>query len=295
MRVNEFPFWIRRHTHTERNIPPVHGHDFVELVYVTDGEGQHVFEGEHYDVFAGDVFIINPGEVHTYAIQPGNRLEIINCLFMPTLIDEVWLRELGISESMDYFYVHPFLDKSERFHHCLNLRGPDAVKVLSLLEGMSSEFEGGRNGYPTLIRLQLVQLLIQLSRIYSEQKNTCQHLTTLKNQERKIFVQRICGYLERHYDQKLSLAMLSDLFNISLRHLNRVFKEETGKTVIEVVHQIRIERAKIMLAESDEKIISIAMKVGYDDPAFFTRLFSRQVGCPPGKFRDQNIKVLHNF
>ncbi|MFC6603291.1 helix-turn-helix domain-containing protein [Ectobacillus funiculus] len=288
MNEKEFPFYIRRYIHTSHNMPPIHGHDFVELVYVVDGEATHVFEGEHYDVFAGNVFIINPGEIHTYHIKPGKRLEIINCLFMPSLIDKIWLNYLGISESMDYYYIHPFLDKHERFHHCLHLKGTDAGHVLSLVDGIAAEFEEKRTGYPTLIRLQLVQVLIQLSRIYGEQQITTKH-ASLRSQERNTLIQRICGYLERHYDQKISLATLSELFNISSRHLNRVFKEETGKTVIEAVHQIRIERAKSLLLESNEKVLSIAIEVGYDDPAFFTRLFSRQVGCSPGKFRDSFI------
>ena len=208
---------------------------------------------------------------------------------MPSFIDKIWLNYLGISESMDYYYIHPFLDKHERFHHCLHLTGTDAGHVLSLLDGISTEFEEKRTGYPTLIRLQLVQVLIQLSRIYGEQQITTKHTSSLRSQERNMLIQRICGYLERHYDQKISLAALSELFNISSRHLNRVFKEETGKTVIEAVHQIRIERAKSLLLESNEKILSIAIEVGYDDPAFFTRLFSRQVGCSPGKFRDSFI------
>ncbi|MBM7570071.1 AraC-like DNA-binding protein [Aquibacillus albus] len=286
MSVNDFPYCINHKIHTDRNLPPIHDHDFVEIVYVTDGEAEHIFEGELYHVSAGDVFIINPGEVHTYKLEPGSKLEIVNCLFMPTLFDEVWLRGLGISESMDYFYVHPFLDKSERFHRCLNLRGQDAEEIFSLFQGMSNEFEEKKKGYSTLIRLQLVQLLVQLSRLYQKVKDSTEQVN-VKTQERKTLIKRICGYLERHYDQKLSLSILSDLFNISSRHLNRIFKEETGKTVIEFVHQVRITRAKKLLTETDEKIICIAMDVGYDDPAFFTRLFSRKVGCSPGKYREK--------
>lgn len=294
MNEKEFPFCIRSFTHTEYNMPPIHSHDFVELVYIADGEAQHSFEGDLYEISAGDVYIINPGEVHTYVVQPGVKLEIINCLFMPSFIDEALLKELGISESMDYFYVHPFLDNNERFHHGLKLRGQDATEVLSLLNRMATEYKDLRKGYSTLIRLQLIQLLVHLSRIYEEQKNV-KEPAIFRNQERKILVQRICGYLERHFHQKLSLAMLSDLFNISSRHLNRVFKEETGDTVIEALHQIRIERAKRLLLESDEKVISIAMEVGYDDPAFFTRLFSRKVGVSPGKFRGESVHNLESL
>lgn len=286
IKENHFPFFINHKVHTYRNVPPLHAHDFIELVYVTEGKGDHVCDGESYPLTAGDVFIINPGEEHTYSIYRKDKLEIINCLFMPHLFDGAWLKGLGITDSMDYFYVHPFLEKSERFHHCINLRGQEADNIYRILEKMSYEYEGNQHGYESLIRLQLVQLLIELSRIYLRAKEETPKVD-IKQQEKKTFINRISGYLERHYDQKLTLAALSDLFGISSRHLNRIFKEETGKTVVEFIHDIRINRAKKLLAETSEKIIIIAMEVGYEDPAFFTRLFTRKVGCSPGKYREQ--------
>ncbi|WP_181397669.1 AraC family transcriptional regulator [Gracilibacillus dipsosauri] len=294
MEEEEFPFWIDHTVHTTRNTPPIHAHDFIELVYVTEGEAEHLFEGEHYPLSKGDVFIINPGEVHTYQVKPNSELGIVNCLFMPSLFNEAWLRGLGISESMDYFYVHPFLEKCERFHRCLKLRGQEAEDIRAKLEELADEFKSKRKGYSPLIRLQLVQLLIVLSRIYVRQ-NVITEPLNVKAHERKMFIQRICGYLERHYDQKITIASLSELFNISTRHLNRTFKAETGKTVIEFIHHIRITRAMKLLTETNEKVIWIAMDVGYDDPAFFTRLFTRKVGCSPGKYRDQsNVETLQS-
>src|SRR5690625_1373760 len=136
MQESTFPFWINRTFHDPGNVPPVHSHDFIELIYVVWGKAQHLFEGVRYDIRAGDIFIINPGEEHTYHMQKGEQLEIINCLFLPALIEETWLRKLGVSQSMDYFYVHPFLNKSERFYHRLNLRGQNADRVLAILEMM---------------------------------------------------------------------------------------------------------------------------------------------------------------
>jgi len=60
---------------------------------------------------------------------------------------------------------------------------------------------------------------------------------------------------------------------------------EYGKSVIDVLHDIRISRAKHLLTETDEKVIAIATMVGYDDPSFFSRLFHRHVGCSPSQYR----------
>lgn len=278
------PFAITRCVHDVHNTPIDHSHDFIELVYLVSGRADHVFEGEAYPIQAGDVFIINPGEVHTYRTEPDERIEIINCLFTPELIHEPLLKELGVSQSMDYFYVHPFLDKRERFHHRLNLHGAGAGHVLQLMEGIIAEWESRRSGYYTVLKLQMLQLLIVLSRYYGDACKA-KDKKPLRVSEHSLLVRRITGFLERHYDKKLAIPALCELFTISTRQLNRVFKQETGQTVTERIHQIRIERAKQMLDEGDDKVISVAQRVGYEDPAFFTQLFRRKVGCSPGQYR----------
>jgi AraC-like DNA-binding protein len=280
----QFPFIIHQTKHNHRNKPPAHGHDFVELVYVVSGETTHWFEGNRYGIKAGDIFIINPGEVHMYEVELGQEIEIINCLFLPSLIKDSWLKELGVSESMDYYYVHPFLDEKERFHHRVNLDEEEAMRVLSMLELMMRESDERLPGYATLIRLQLVELLILLSRYYQQLPTGGERIS---GSPARRLAQRITGYLERYYDQKVNQTALAELYNISSRQMNRTFKQETGLTIVEMIHQIRMAKAKHLLRETDEKIITIAGLVGYEDPAFFTKLFLRHEGCSPGKYREK--------
>jgi AraC-like DNA-binding protein len=277
----EFPFWITR---TVQGSMPEHGHDFVELVYVARGEGIHCFDNSEYHIQSGDVFIINPGETHAYSVKAGEQMEIINCLFMPSFIPDTLLRELEISGSMDYFYVHPFLRSEVRFNHRLNLHGQDAVFVLSLLEGMIREISNRSSGYTTIIKLQLIELLVLLSRYYTllqKQRTT----PSPRKLDREMTARRIYGYLERNYDKKITLQSLAELFNVSIRQLNRLTRQEFGKSVIDVLHVIRIGRAKHLLSETDEKVIAVATMVGYDDPSFFSRLFLRHVRCSPSQYR----------
>jgi len=292
MKTKDFPFWIQRFRHDSNNVPPAHSHEFIELVYVIQGNAKHVFEGQSYTIKTNDVFIINPGEVHTFEVEKNKSLEIINCLFLPSLIKDSWLKELGVSQSMDYFYIHPFLDRNERFHHLLNLDVNYSTRFLTLLEGMMHEYNRENSCYSTLIRLQMVELLILLSRIYNERNSVSEKPFTTESSN-NILVQRICGYLSRNYDQKVSIQDLCHIFNISPRHLNRLFKQETKKTVIEMLHSIRIEKAKQFLLETDDKVIDVAIRVGYDDSAFFSKLFRKMVGCSPGKYKGSiNVSTM---
>ncbi|MBD2867282.1 AraC family transcriptional regulator [Paenibacillus arenilitoris] len=278
---DEFPFWITRMTHGSVD---EHGHEFVELVFVVRGKGFHIFQGAEFAIRAGDVFIINPGETHAYTVEGDGSLEIINCLFMPSFIPDALLSDLEITGSMDYYYVHPFLGQEARFNHHLNLHGQDAASVLSLLERMIGEISARGIGYAPLIRLQLVELLLLLSRCYAMTRHA-RSQDASRQLDRVLTARRIYGYLERNYDKKITLQSLSALFNVSTRHLNRLVGEEYGKSVFDLLHVIRIEHAKRLLLESDEKVIAVATMVGYDDPSFFSRLFARHAGCSPREYR----------
>ncbi len=279
---DDFPFAVLRVTHDDMHTPKPHSHEFIELVYVESGSGQHLFEGESYAISAGNVFIINPGESHTFHMARGESLTIINCLFEPHLIHESILRELVGYECMDYFYIHPFLDPSERFNHIVRLNEQDARRVLTVLQGMQEELVSRQVGYEAVIRIRMIELLVLLSRFYlSSQHPGIEGSSFTK----KVLALRIGGYLERHYQQKITLDSLASIFNISTRQLGRIVRQELGASVVERVHQIRIDKAKYLLLHSDTKIITIAGMVGYDDPAFFSHLFTRHTGCSPGRYR----------
>lgn len=278
---DEFPFTIKRVNQTALL---EHGHEFVELVYVVSGVGVHVFEGVEYEVGPGDVYIINPGETHAYAVAQGEQIEIINCLFMPSLIPDALLQELQITSSMDYFYVHPFMKPDVRFNRHLSLHGQDAAHVLHLLDSMIRESANEGPGHQTIIRLQLIELLVLLSRYYTLMTSRTAPPSP-RRLEREMIARRIYGYMERNYDKKITLESLASLFSVGVRQLNRLMRLEFGRSVFDVLHGIRIERAKRLLQESDEKVITIATLVGYEDPSFFSRLFQRHVGCPPSQYR----------
>jgi AraC-like DNA-binding protein/mannose-6-phosphate isomerase-like protein (cupin superfamily) len=277
----DFPFWIQRNLHEPENSPALHSHEFVEMIFVSEGIGTHDYQNMAYEIKAGDLFIVNPGEIHGYTVSTGQQLAIINCLFEPRLIQKSLLQELGILQNMDSFYVQPFLHEGKQFHRKLNLRGESADKTLRIMDDMLNELKERRPGYRVLIQVKMVELMIQLSRSYEAWGDKEPFIS-----RSELLVKRICGYLERHFEQKITLTGLSELFHIGTRQLNRQFKRYSGSSVIEYVHHLRIERAKRYLIGTDDTIATIATSIGYEDAGFFSKMFSRAVGCSPGKYRE---------
>jgi two-component system response regulator YesN len=100
----------------------------------------------------------------------------------------------------------------------------------------------------------------------------------------------IVAFVDEHYMEELSLDKLSTRFFLSREHISRRFKQEIGMTLSNYVIQLRINQAKRWLNETDEKMYSIALKLGYQDENYFSRLFKKNVGLTPLEYRNYEDK-----
>lgn len=83
----------------------------------------------------------------------------------------------------------------------------------------------------------------------------------------------------------LSVQDYAAELGLSVRELREAVRRTTGSTPQELVLTTRLNTAKALLAEEDLSVAAIARRVGYDDPAYFTRLFTARVGLSPRAFR----------
>lgn len=99
-------------------------------------------------------------------------------------------------------------------------------------------------------------------------------------------LRRTITYIKAHLAQELSLATLAALGETSPAHFARLFKYATGLAPHRYVIACRIEEAKRLLAETEEPLIDIGLRVGCADQSHFTALFHKHVGMTPKAYRD---------
>lgn len=92
-------------------------------------------------------------------------------------------------------------------------------------------------------------------------------------------------WIAEHYRQANPVRALVQLSGLAERTFKRRFQLATGMAPLEYVHTLRIEEAKQMLETGPAPIEAVAHEVGYEDPAFFARLFRRRVGLTPAQYR----------
>lgn len=98
-------------------------------------------------------------------------------------------------------------------------------------------------------------------------------------------MQVVKDYLDLHYQEKITLDHLAEIFYINKFYLTRIFREQFGLTINNYLLQIRITHAKRLLRFTDLSIEKIAVECGMSDANYFARMFRKVEGSSPGEFR----------
>lgn len=96
---------------------------------------------------------------------------------------------------------------------------------------------------------------------------------------------RVMDLLVARFDEELSVAELAGAIGMSPFHFARAFKASTGRPPHRRQMELRIERARAMLAGTKLSVIEIAIAVGYESPQTFARLFRQLMGMTPSEYR----------
>lgn len=91
-------------------------------------------------------------------------------------------------------------------------------------------------------------------------------------------------YINHHYTEEVSAAELAELCLLSETHLYRLFKAETGQTPSDYRNSLRIQRACLLLRETDLSVGEISSELGFDSIYYFSRVFKKYIGKSPTKY-----------
>ncbi|MBE6062608.1 MAG: helix-turn-helix domain-containing protein [Clostridium butyricum] len=111
------------------------------------------------------------------------------------------------------------------------------------------------------------------------------------NYDEKIY--KIIQYLQTHTHEQFNSDDLSNTLYLSYKHLAKIFKEATGKTLLEYHTAIRMNESARMLRETSYSIKYISLHMGYSEAFYFSNVFKKIIGISPKAYRKQFIN--HNF
>jgi two-component system response regulator YesN len=100
----------------------------------------------------------------------------------------------------------------------------------------------------------------------------------------------VLNYIEKNYFKKITLEEVAEYINFSPFYLSKLFKKEIGINFIDYVTELKMEKARDLLANTDIPIINISLELSYNGPNYFSRVFKKSSGVTPSQYRDTKLK-----
>ena len=115
-------------------------------------------------------------------------------------------------------------------------------------------------------------------------------MPTVSCDSKQSLVKESLEYIDKHYQEQMSVSDISRELGTSTSYLSRIFKESTGETIIRTINNKRIEKAKVYLAETDYKVYEIADILGFENVTYFSRFFKKHTGMSPKEYKEEKSK-----
>lgn len=211
----------------------------------------------------------------------------------PTSLDHyLVLRQLiyGYLLDLNAVGVLQTLESLAGFFEPMNMDNANLNKIgydfsLMLEEFVSTSGLEEQTKSEALIWDSVTNTMRQIGEIYSQ---AIESLIEARKNRNKLDLREVSAYINRHFNEPITLETLALYFYISKEHLSRAFKTFSGETITDFINRKRMERAKELIVEHKLSIKHAAEMTGYSDLAYFYRVFKKHYGFAPGELRKES-------
>lgn len=202
------------------------------------------------------------------------------------------LAEAGLLDHLEATTHWAYCDALARRYPKVRVKPESALVVTG--EGQRLVMAGGGTSWQDLAlylvaRWMGMEEALRLARIYLVDWHRSGQLPyAVLSRTRQVkdgVIARMQEWIAMHYDTPRPVAAMVERSGLSERSFKRRFRNATGMSPMAYVHTMRLEEAKQVLETGDLSVDRVAREVGYEDAAYFTRLFQREVGLSPGHYR----------
>lgn len=269
---------IQIRTHTRFVHFPVHTHNFVEMVYMCKGSTHHVINGTDVVLNQGELLLISQSA--TQEIYPASESDIaVNFIILPEFFN-YGLTLMEEESNQLRSFVTSCLTGGKEDTGYLHFKVADVLSIQNLLENLIWTIVRKEPNKRSIQQVTMGLLFLQLM-------NRIDRMETAEADKEQKLVMDVLSYIEEHYREG-ELEYLARQLHYDMRWLSKEIKKRTGKTYTELVQNKRLQQAAYLLSTTKMNVMDIGLAVGYDNTSYFHRIFQKQYGVTPRKYRLSN-------
>ena len=265
----------------------LHRHRYVQINYVRKGSGSHLINKNTVPISGGDIFIIPPYIPHKIITDPNDPLEVIEFEFSTEFIlpDQQSIDQCA--GYLDFAYLEPFMVAEEQVKPRFKLNKQLQIEVEAILNEVLEESRERQPGYMLIAKALLLKLLVMIGRAYTREIEGTDTERTFQQYKNMISLAK--DYIDAHYAGNMSLKEISEYVGYSQSHFCYLFKAITGKTAVEYINTVRVQRAIELLTGSKLSVLEISLEAGFNTVSNFNKTFKLLTGQSPREYRKRNV------
>ena len=252
-----------------------HWHKDMEVLIVKQGRALLKIQDSVIPLGEGEGAFLNSNTLHSI-----ENINESDCL-LHSLVFHSSLISSGMESIFEQKYIRPLIN-SNLSVVAFSRQEDWQSRILEAIEGAYLAYESGDSGYEWLIRENLSRIWFLIFNAYEAEIK--QIRIESQDSER---IKTLIQYVQQHYAKHLTIQMIADSANISVRECQRCFKNVIGISPIQYLSQYRLTIAVKLLCETDQDITEICYESGFQSPSYFTKKFKEQFGLPPLEYRKQ--------
>jgi AraC family transcriptional activator of pobA len=246
---------------------------FFQLLYIGRGPAEALIEGRWITPKIPAVITLPPGVVHGFRF--GRQVEGHVVTLPIERVEHLLEASLGSRE----FVVQPRV-------FSLAGSGADATDVAAQVAAVAAEFAASHAWRSSLIEAHLTALLLRVARLVASDAARAPGRSALGRR-----AVEFRALVDRHFRQRLPVAHYATRLGTSQTHLNRICRAAFQDTALGIIDRRIVLEATRDLTFTVLSVKEIAASLGFDDPAYFTRFFTKQVGISPTRFRSRQMRA----
>ena len=268
-RYTAIPYALYRlqNSTTDYALAPHHHREF-EFIAMVKGEADFYIDATLYRIREGDILVIPPYCVHRANIPEKTEYDCI-CFDLSLIRDEKLKSDLedGI------LTVDGFLSANEE----------DTKTLHGHIRSTLCAYDEKENGWE-------LEIVGRLSLVFSflKRKNFFVKSSPLAKDEK--FCREVFEYISQNYSDAITSTSLSQKLYMNNSYFCRLFKKNFQSNFSDFLNAYRIEKAKVLLKETDASISSILAECGFNSFSYFSKTFRAQVGLSPKEYRENHKK-----
>ena len=248
----------------------LHFHNCLEIGICHTSGGTMIFDRQQVHFSAGDVTCIARNVPHTTWSDPGKG-SLWSYLFLDP---EALLGRAPLGKNAGLPDTGRFLSDCH-----LLLTQKKAPWAGTLVNQIIEEMTRCAPGYQICVKGLCAALLMHLLRAYGQEENEGSYDPYIQ------VLAPALDYIHEHYMQEFPQDTLASVCHLSPTRFRRLFREQTGTSPLDFLHQTRILKSCELLRSSEHSVTTIAGMVGYNSMTSYNRHFSKAMGCTPTAWR----------